>query len=785
MGLVSQAVNGIFGGVSQQAEALRQPNQAAEQINFKSDIIGGIKRRSPTKFQFNLVSSPADENTLMKPFKDTEGNKYFLYFHKNAITPLEVYHEDGTLCTITYEGTTKDYLDIIEPKRNIKVVVMGDYNMIVNTTKIVNMDNTSGVTQEAYALYYCKQAIRYVTYSLGGISYTTPKVSETTLQCSSSIVCQELITALGTIQDVTLEHLDNGNSSVIRISGSQSYIDGLTQSDSYGNTISFLLKGKAKKLEDLPHRAKDGDIMEITGQKEDQFANYWLKWIDEDNQWKECTSPDLYNKFDPTTMPHQLIRKTLYDFEFSAGSTDETLEDAYTIWDSRQVGDIDSAPEPSFVGNGIKDLCFFKNCFGMVSGRNTILSRPNGFFNFFPKTATDVLDTDPLDMTVGSAGVTNLIHVIPYEENLLLFSKEGGQFIISSGGENFTASSAAPNLTTDYPCDELCKPVMLGGDIFFASTSGEHTRIREYFVTSDSQVNDAADITAHCPTYLEANIYSMVTSSNAEMLYCASGNNLNTLFVYHYYRVGTERPMSAWFKYSFSFEILGITSFDDDKLHLLIRRGTSISQEILDDTINEDWLLDRQVLNPPMSLLDTGETEVEIPYDDVSESFIVITEDSQGHIAVFPKLIATTVTVGETCKIIVSEDITGATKVILGKTFESVYTFSEWFIRNSEGTGILQGRLGIKTLTLDLQETGDFNLVVKPQYRTERLQNYTGKSIGGVLIGSRHVSSGQKKFTIGAQSKDTEIKIVSNSVLPCNVSSASFEGFFTLRNQLT
>lgn len=785
MGLVSQAITGLFNGVSQQAEILRQANQAAEQINFTSTVIGGIIRRPPTKHLFSLPSSPANEYTRTQSFSDTEGNDYLVCFHKDSNMPLEIYHLDGTKCTLTYEDTAKDYLDVLEPRRHLKATVIGDYDLVVNTTKVVQMDDTSNETQEIYALFYCKQAIRYVTYTLGGISYTTPKVAETSLQCSSSIVCQELISALGDIPDVTFEHLDNGDSSVIRITGSQAYIDSLTSSDSYGNTVSFLLKGKAKKVEDLPPCAEDGDIMEITGKKEDGFANYWLKWVTADNQWIECTSPDLCNKFDAATMPHQLLRTALYAFEFSAGTTDETLEDVHTVWSSRKVGDSDSAPEPSFVGNSINDIYFFKNRLGLLSGQNTILSRPNEFFNFFPETATDVLDTDPLDMTAGSSDNVNLIHAVPYEENLLLFAEEGGQFIISSGGEIFTANTAAPNLTTSAPCDALCRPIMLGGDVFFVSTAGEYSKVREYFVTTDSQVNEAADITAHCPKYLDAEIHSMAISSNSDMLYCASQKAPNKLFVYRYYKMGSERPQSAWFTFKFPFEILDINNYKDDKVFLLIKKDNQISYEMFDVNAYSKWYLDRQITDTQQTLLGSGETELLIPYDDTSEPFVVVTEDSQGYISVYSELIGSTVTAGENCKVTIPEDITGASKVTIGKTFESSYLFSEWYLKNQNGTGILQGHLRLRTLILDFQDTGDYVLRVKPLHRSERSYIYTGKSLGNLIIGSRHTSSGHKRFALRADSKNTEIKIVSDSILPCNISSASFEGYFTNRNQLT
>ena len=68
----------------------------------------------------------------------------------------------------------------------------------------------------------------------------------------------------------------------------------------------------------------------------------------------------------------------------------------------REVGDEDSNPDPSFVGQTVKDMFFYMNRLGFLSSDSVILSQPGDYFNFFVGSAIAVSDADPIDMTASS-----------------------------------------------------------------------------------------------------------------------------------------------------------------------------------------------------------------------------------------------------------------------------------------------------------------------------------------------------------------------------------------------
>ena len=93
-------------------------------------------------------------------------------------------------------------------------------------------------------------------------------------------------------------------------------------------------------------------------------------------------------------MPVLLIRTADGNFRLSQadGSTYTISGTDYTVpaWGDRLVGDLNSAPNPSFVDAKIRDIFFFNNRLGMISDENVILSRSSEFFEFFPCTGANM-----------------------------------------------------------------------------------------------------------------------------------------------------------------------------------------------------------------------------------------------------------------------------------------------------------------------------------------------------------------------------------------------------------
>ena len=221
--------------------------------------------------------------------------------------------------------------------------------------------------------------------------------------------------------------------------------------DGFGNQASQVIKDKTTKFSNLPPKAVNGMVVEISGDTDNQFDNYYVVFESGGNNdegvWRETVKSGLKNSLDVSTMPHLLIRTADGNFRFTPadGST-------YNQWPQydvqeygpRVAGDLESAPDPSFVGRKINDIFFFRNRLGFISDEIN-MSRAAEFFKFYPETVTTILDTDPIDLNVSHTKVSILRHAIPYNEELLLFSDQS-QFILK-GANTLTPSNVNVNNT--------------------------------------------------------------------------------------------------------------------------------------------------------------------------------------------------------------------------------------------------------------------------------------------------------------------------------------------------
>lgn len=327
-----------------------------------------------------------------------------------------------------------------------------------------------------------------------------------------------------------------------------------TGSDSWGDQASESWQGKVKKLQDLPNKLGfERATIEITGDETSGFDNYYVKYMD--NAYIETVIPGKYGTLAPCTMPHAIIRgqDSSEDIKFYITPIDRTeltpfegengtvlLEES---WGKRKVGDVDSAPEPSFVGKTISDVFFYKNRLGILAGDNVCLSETGAYYNFFPTTITDVLDSDPIDVSVDSNHAVYLSYALPFNKELLIFGNKA-QFTLSAS-KALSPKDVNIQESTSYSINNKVAPMAIGPNVFFATDRNNSSIIREYFVVPDTSNNTAANITAHVPSYLPPGLIKMAGSEKHDMLFAIDGKS-NKIYVYNFYWQGEEKAQSAW-----------------------------------------------------------------------------------------------------------------------------------------------------------------------------------------------------------------------------------------------
>lgn len=778
MPLVHRDMPGLHNGVSQQAPALRLPNQLDRQENLVSDVAAGLEKRQGTKFVATLPGSRMDLYSYAFLFRDSEGVEYGVYVTGDDETPLEVYRlSDGKACQITYQGDAKKYLTNRKTtfaRDDYRIAAISDYALVINRNVVCRMSAERTPEQSRYALYWVKKGLTSTTYTLSdwfagttlqAYSHTTA-AGTTTTNSDSQAICKAMAGGVGPLTQLA-------GSSVARLTGAS--VDKAVCSDSYGDQASVLLKGRCAKEEDLPPHALDGDVMEITGSGDTTYAGYYVRYSVDKGSWNECVAPGAEYKFDASTMPHQLIRHAPLHFVFRAAEKDAELN--YPGWEPREAGDDTSCPLPSFIGHTLRDIFYYKNRLAVLSGGNEILTKPNDYFNFFPDSAVTSLDTDPIDRAVGFNEPVLLEWAVPYKEDLLLFSKSK-QFIMSTGLEVFTASNAMIDLITTYPTSTLARPVNLGTSVVFLSDNGDYSLVREYFIDSSTMQHSDADITAHCPRYVPAKISRTALLANKGMLLCWSELAPKNLSAYCYFWSGDEKPQSAWSTYTFPFEILTMLQCDEI-VHLIVRQDGVTRLERLDlaaeDLLHMDSRFEATALTYNATL-----NRTRIPYAFSCETRMTpVVTFADGRI--YPGL---TVVASDANSVTVAGDITDGV-VVCGLPFTSVFKLSEFFLSTDGRAGELQGRLQVRNTLLSFRETGAFRIEVGSGSRLAMTHHYSAVRLGDAALSRASLRSERKKFMTPGDSRNLTVTVYDESVLPSSFDSFSFEALYQARTQRT
>ena len=784
MPLITRSIPNLIGGVSQQPEILRLENQATAQENGFSGVVEGLKKRPPTK-HIAKISSSTLSNAFIHTINRDASERYIVVITNGSVV---VYTVDGVAKTVVNQTNATNYLTSTNPRSEFKALTVNDYTYILNTKKTVAMD--SSVTSPAKI----EQAVYTVTQGINNTPYSVTIDGTTTTFTSSNSNTKDirdgLKSAVGSPSNITLANIGDSSFSIVKSSGT---LD-VSASDGYGNQASQVVKDKVQNFSDLPAQAINNMVVEVQGDASNSFDNYYVIFKTATNVWKETVAPGIETKLDPNTMPHVLIRTADGNFRFTQvdGSSYTISGTSYDVpsWGTRVVGDIDSSPNPSFVGSKINDIYFHRNRLGFLADENVILSRSGEVFEFFNETVTDSLDTDPIDINVAHTKVSILKHAVAFDEKLLLFSDQT-QFILT-GGASLSPSSVSVNVTTEYETLDSVQPKGSGNNVFFLFNKGQFTGVREMYVEADGETNQGEDITANIPKYVPSEVFKIAIASNENILVALSGKSgeVNNLYIYQWFFAQSRRLQSSWHRWKIGADanttILNV-DFIGTTLYLVIQRSDGVYIETVDcapastDT-GESYLthLDRKLDNTQITESynsGTNVTTITLPYTiDATMKLVGKSGASNkaGRDITLASQTGTTLTV--------AGDITGF-NYFIGEQYEFAYTFSQQYLalgQNTQGsrTRIREGRLQIRNWTVSFNDTEFFQSEVTPVGRSTSSATFTGTIVGTGLAGTVNLEDGDFTFAVQSRNENLTIQLKNNSHLPCNFVNAEWEGYY-------
>jgi len=835
---VSIPIPTLTGGVSSQPDALRLPQQAEVSTNAVASVVEGLRKRPPSEYCGVMVGFPSGESTTHVA-KDTSGD----YLIATNGSSLQVYDIDDPSDTKTIRnnlggiasGSDFNYLSTPAPRSDLKFLTLGDYTVVLNSTKVTAESSDTVTTWDAsiailqvnsgaYSSVYeveitdptNNQSIT-VQLETWGADGSDPNGGSTTSTSSAEQSIRTKAIAKG-----IFELLDTGQSTYIGktvviagISGglpstdwdvqhsgstiSIQRLDGtpfeMRVTDDRGDTLMKTAHRSEQLFSDLPVHARVGMAVEILGNPEDVAASYWVAFRDtqEDKQigdwsdgyWEETAKPGINKSFDPVTMPHVIFRQPNGEWQFSPldGHTYQIAGTEYTIpkWADRIAGDKEyTNKNPKFVGKSIRDLCFHEGRMGLLSDDALIFSETREPFNFFRVSVLNILDSDRIELAADQKDDAKLTHVAPLGSDVVVFSN-GRQYVVRSEGP-LTPSSASFIQGGQYDASPTSLPLRRKDALVTSNIRGGKAAIYEFRVAGERRPSlDRLDLTAVASDYIE-NLWHLSASPQADMMVGVSDKTPDTLWVYTDYMNRGERVMQAWQKWVWPNDpsIVSVW-FEESILYVVLSYGSSTrllkmdcayhAEDPAGGRVHLDCRVDEDDITTSLTSGMTFNTVVSMPFTPTAD-IRCLEKRTLKEIRVL--------SVDTSNSTVTLEGDHQNKDLFLGSPFSFRHDLSKIYRSDQNQAPVVGQDLFLDSGVINYQDSSEFDIVITGRDGTAYRTSMMGKFLGdGTNYQNFTLSSGSLRFGVRGRADERTISFQSTSPGPLQLVTADLAARIT------
>lgn len=791
MALISQSIKNLKGGISQQPDILRYPDQGSRQVNGWSSETEGLQKRPPMVFLKTLGDSDAlGQAPYIHLINRDESEQYYAVFTGSDI---RVFDLAGNEKQVRYPNGS-DYIKTDNPRNDLRMVTVADYTFIVNRNVVVQKDTASvnlpnyNPKQDGLINVRGGQYGRELIVHINGkdvAKYKIPDgsqpahVNNTDAQWLAEELAKQMRTNLSG-WDVTV-----GQGFIHVTAPSDQQIDSFTTKDGYADQLINPVTHYAQSFSKLPPNAPNGYMVKIVGDASRSADQYYVKYDAERKVWAETLGWNTESQVLWETMPHALVRASDGNFDFK-----------WLEWSPKSCGDIDTNPWPSFVDSSINDVFFFRNRLGFLSGENIVLSRTAKYFNFYPASVANLSDDDPIDVAVSTNRIAVLKYAVPFSEELLIWSDEA-QFVLTASG-TLTSKSVELNLTTQFDVQDRARPYGIGRNVYFASPRSSYTSIHRYYAVQDvSSVKNAEDITAHVPNYIPNGVFSICGSGTENFCSVLSHGDPNKIFMYKFLYLNEELRQQSWSHWDFgaNVQVLACQSISSD-MYVILRNEFNTFLTKISFTKNA---IDLQG-EPYRAFMD-----MKIRYTIPSGTYNDDTFTTSVHL---PTIYGANFGRGKITvlepdgKITVFEQPSDGWQsdpwlrldgnlegrmVYIGFNIDFVYEFSKFLIKQTADDGSTStediGRLQLRRAWVNYENSGAFTIYVENQSSNWKY-TMAGARLGSNTLraGRLNLGTGQYRFPVVGNAKYNTVSVLSDETTPLNIIGCGWEGNYLRRS---
>ena len=341
-----------------------------------------------------------------------------------------------------------------------------------------------------------------------------------------------ILDEINAINGITAEHIGTG---IYVYSNSQFNLD-VVEDD-----LMRCFQSSVNDVQNLPNQCKHGYIVKVANSRRSDEDDYYLRFEGQNGKdgvgsWVECAQPGIPKTL--TNMPLVIQRVSLTSFRVKQ----------FTYAD-REVGDDNTNGLPSFVGQRINKVLFFRNRLVFLSGENVITSRPGtlGIPDFFNETALTVSASDPVDISAASTFPSELFDGIETNTGLVVFSSNQ-QFLLASDDTVFNPDTAKLRSISTFNYNQTIAPISLGTTVAYVDNSNKFSRFNEMANIQREGEPSIVEVSKVVPTLLPNDI-DLLTNSRENSIVLLGKTGSDDVFGYKYFQVSEQRQQAAWFKW--------------------------------------------------------------------------------------------------------------------------------------------------------------------------------------------------------------------------------------------
>lgn len=839
MALITLPIPNMLNGVSQQPDQVRFPTQGEIQENGYSSVVDGLSKRYPTE-HVGLVISGTVGSCKVHAINRDDAEQYIVVVRDNDI---KVFDENGVAQTVTYGSGAQAYLDIatgLDPAKVFKLVTVADYTFVLNTTKTVAMDGALTAALAEESLLWVQQGAFNTKYSVTGTpngshtsgSGTTATVTvdgetfTTVTEADTSYIAAKVSAAILSSLPANATKARSGHIIRVARNGATTPIV-MSVSDGLGGNGLKLVTNQVESIDSLPDLAPKGFKTEVVGSVDGAEDNYWIEFDNDQanngnfgkGTWIETVAPGVPYKFNDSTMPHVLVRTGI-----NSQTGIATFEFKKATWGEREVGDEDSNPDPSFVGQKINHVFLFRGRLGFLAGESVVLSESAEFFNFWRTTVTAVVDTDPIDVESSYPAVSTFRNALQFDDRLVIFSDKA-QFVLTAPNV-LTPETVTMNVVGTYEAIPDCPPTLVGEQIYYGFDRGGYSGVRQIVANfEDTSILLSPDISANVPKYIKGKMVELAGSSHDNIVVGFADGDRSVLYVYKWLDIGRDRVQSSWSVWKFADAAVRGVAWLRSHLYIAIERpaGLFLERILVEPNRTDQYSkfvtsLDRRTTPATVTYNGTtNQSTISLPYAvHNADRMKAVTKavDASGewdflsnwNVAVFNidgnsanidfNFRSENVEGGGEFRVI---SASGSTLVVagnaterplwVGETYDFRYRFSIPYIRRDEeraGSSITTGRLQLRNMFVRFVNTSYFKVAVGRRFGGSSFTSlYTGNILGTgqSYIQLISVDSGTFRVPLMAKNDEAVIEITSDSHLPCSFAGAEIEATYDSRTQ--